>query len=501
MPSPSLLIALSLSTILGFVANRLGIAFAVKIGLYSHPTARRRHGRPIPVSGGLWTFLSFVAGLTLFCILENSWAVQNAENLIRTLACMGGLTLLGYFDDSRILRVRSKFLAQLFVGLLALTIPTVGDFCEAFRPTFGIMTYPLVLTFMIGVVNAVNFIDGLDGLLSTTLFLCFASLIVRAHAFNHAEFVTPVLALALCSLAGFTFFNWTPAKIFMGDAGSMAFGFLLVVSCMIVGPSHHHTEWQGDFNEALSGVLQLGFPILDLLWVISKRILTGHSPFRADQNHLHHSLTRLGFSVSGCLLILFVFNLSLQITSFEVMSRSSAEAWPTLAVTGALTFLLITWIVSMDSWKIQTLAKTPFPPSSKSTAFNAETIHDFNLVINAQPLFEGQLLGNADQAMSAIRSLAFMLESNSPRGSQVLWLESRKSVCMFFPRHSVSTQDMEGLQARIQRLIDHWIEIFNVSISATTLRVKVGGPTDGAMMESALTLGQPMPSRPKDTAA
>ena len=472
----NIMVVLAVSFAVSVTANWLGVTFADRMGMFALPSARRRHGRPVPVSGGLWIVLSALVGVAYLALSESQWFVENASSLWRFGACVLALLILGWFDDRKILNVRSKFLVQLGVGLLAMTIPEVRQFTDAFKPLCGVLVYPLTLVFIVGITNAVNFIDGADGLLGTMLVVSLIANGLRGAALGHTQnFAFALLPCWLGGVLGFLLFNWRPARIFMGDTGSLTLGFTLVISCICLGPASGKPHWEGSFSEALSGCMQLGYPILDLLWVIMRRLRRGFSPFRADQNHLHHCLLRLGFSVPMCVLALCWLNLCLQVASFQVLERELPAAWPEVLFATSLSLTYLGWIITVDRWKTRELSRmaNPEPERGAEPVLTFNDVHDFALVVQTKPLFEGHHFGGHDQAMAAIQSLGFLLESNCPKGSQVLWQSHTKTLHLAFPNMTVGAGDVKGLHARIQTLIDNWIEMFNVALSAPSLRVSI----------------------------
>lgn len=220
-----LLVAAFVSFVAGALANYLGIRYAGYLGLYSIPSARRRHGKPVPLSGGLWIFAGFLVGAIWLLMANPDWAETQLPSLWRLGVCMASLIVLGYFDDRKILSVRVKFTVQLAVGALALTIPEIEAFCEAFRPTFGLLIYPLVLVFIVGVTNAINFIDGADGLLATVLMVSLIANGVRANGLEQTS--------------GFAYFLLAP----MAGAVAAFFNIQLATRALIYGRCRKSLAW------------------------------------------------------------------------------------------------------------------------------------------------------------------------------------------------------------------------------------------------------------------
>jgi UDP-N-acetylmuramyl pentapeptide phosphotransferase/UDP-N-acetylglucosamine-1-phosphate transferase len=152
----------------------------------------------------------------------------------------------------------------------------------------ALLALPFTLFWIVGMTNTVNWIDGLDGLAggvvligAATLFL--ENIFVKRHANESFPLTSSLLALALtCAILGFLPYNWHPAKIFMGDVGAMFLGYTLAVISIIDGA------------KVAATLLVIGFPVLDVAWVITYRLLHGRSPFAPDRGHFHHRLLDLG---------------------------------------------------------------------------------------------------------------------------------------------------------------------------------------------------------------
>jgi UDP-GlcNAc:undecaprenyl-phosphate GlcNAc-1-phosphate transferase len=292
----SLLAALALTPL----ARRAALRFGV-VDLPSSP--RKIHQGAIPRLGGVAVCLAFLLGVALAALDPSARARFASE-----LAPVGGLllgafamTAFGVWDDLRGLSYRQKFLAEFAVALVlyqcgykvqVLALPWLGSI------HLGPLALPLTLLWLVGVTNAVNLIDGLDGLAAGISVLALGTVALNCWL-DGAVMLLP-LAAALCGATlGFLPYNVHPARIFLGDGGSLLLGTAL-------GALSLRAYSKAPATMALLGpVLLLGLPITDTLVSILRRYLRGRSPFEADREHLHHRLLALGLSHRSAVLALY----------------------------------------------------------------------------------------------------------------------------------------------------------------------------------------------------
>jgi UDP-GlcNAc:undecaprenyl-phosphate GlcNAc-1-phosphate transferase len=281
-----------------FVIPRLA-NIASAIGLLDEPNGRKIHVIPRPLVGGI----GIVIAATFSCLVFVHW--DGFRGLFVGLAL---LLLIGFLDDFQELESSKKFLAQIGATILMIYftkthLRTFGDLVglgDVVVPGPVFFGWCVTVFCVVGVINAVNMIDGLDGLaggISLIAFLTFA-----CHAWLGDQYVFLLINLALAGgVLGFLWFNWYPAKVFMGDAGSLSLGFALAYMSIMT------TQPEQSVVSPVVPLLILAIPITDTIILMSKRILSQKSPFEADQYHLHHILTRFGFNQSVAVaIILFV---------------------------------------------------------------------------------------------------------------------------------------------------------------------------------------------------
>lgn len=293
-----------LGLVFGFVLTLLARHLAGAVGLFDRPDGRRKiHDRPVAVVGGVTLFVSTVLTLLVAALFDPAVATALAESAGRAvwlLAAAGLIVLVGVYDDLKTLRARFKLAGQLAAVLLAVVgggfvIERVSVFGMSLE--FGVFAVPVTVLWFLAAVNALNLIDGMDGMLGTLGLVICASLGLMAVAGGHGFAALVAFALA-AGLAAFLWFNLPPARVYLGDAGSMLIG--LVVAALSV---------QCALKKAAAAVAILGpvsllvLPFLDTGAAIIRRKLTGRGLAVADRGHLHHLLQKRGWSVSRSLLL------------------------------------------------------------------------------------------------------------------------------------------------------------------------------------------------------
>jgi UDP-N-acetylmuramyl pentapeptide phosphotransferase/UDP-N-acetylglucosamine-1-phosphate transferase len=302
----NLLLTGSVAFVISFIAIPAIIKLADEKGLFDMPDARKLHTRPIASLGGVGVFIGFLLALLLTVSLH-----LNPEFQYFYAAAV--LTFfLGIKDDILILSASKKFLGQLLaaailIHLANLRIDSMHGFLGIYKlPAF--ISFPLSYLTIIVIINAFNLIDGIDGLAGSLGILTtavFGAYFAMAHMPSYA-LLSFSFTGALCA---FLVYNYHPAKIFMGDSGSLLLGLInaiLAIKFITVADSVN-----GSFP--ITSSVAIGFsvlivPLLDTLRVFSLRILNGRSPFSADRNHIHHLLLDRGFNHSQITLICLVMN-------------------------------------------------------------------------------------------------------------------------------------------------------------------------------------------------
>jgi len=270
------------------------IHYGRRFALIDIPDERKVHVRAVPRVGGVAIALGTFLPLLL-------WLPMTQEYVAFLLA-LALVFLFGLIDDWRELTYGWKFLGQI---LPVLIVVLYGGVRVEYLPLAGLeaipdyISIPITIVALIGVTNAVNLSDGLDGLAGGLSLLTLVGVAIMAYLANGDQLVMVSLAL-MGGLMGFLRYNTYPARIFMGDGGSQFLGFSAGVLVIILTQQVH---------EAMSPVVALfllGIPILDTLAVMSQRIIEGRSPFSPDKNHIHHKLLALGLDHYEAVFIIYV---------------------------------------------------------------------------------------------------------------------------------------------------------------------------------------------------
>ncbi|MBR5389794.1 MAG: undecaprenyl/decaprenyl-phosphate alpha-N-acetylglucosaminyl 1-phosphate transferase [Clostridia bacterium] len=310
------LFAFILALAVSFAVTPAVKMFAIKIKAIDVPKdARRMHKVPIPRAGGLAIFAGFLIGFLLFGQLT----AQSRAILIGALL----LVALGVVDDVVALKPHVKFLGQIVAALIpALSGVVVTYFSNPFSNSgylaLGAFSIPVTVIWIVGITNAVNFIDGLDGLACGVSTIATVTMFAIAILYSEVQIAVMMAALAGGCL-GFLPYNMNPAKIFMGDTGAMFLGYLLAV-----------TSIQGlfKFYAVISFAVPfivLGLPIFDTAFAILRRVARGQSPLQADRGHVHHRLIDLGFDQKQSVAILYAFSAVMGLTAVILASTNEAK--------------------------------------------------------------------------------------------------------------------------------------------------------------------------------
>lgn len=313
---------------------------AVKYNWLAKPRKRDAHQKPTPRLGGVALFLSFFIIILFFAILNpsffnfnstnlNFWGFEINKHLFGIL--LGALVIFGamVWDDIKGMPTWAKFFWQIAAVLIIIASGIGIDYISnpfggfirfdqiqiplgLFGNTYHITLWADLFTifWLVGMMNVINFLDGLDGLAGGVSFISVFVIFFLSLTPSISQFATAFLAITLAgSILGFLPKNFHPAKIFMGDSGSMFLGFMLGVLAIISG------------GKVATAFLVLGFPIIDGLWVAIRRIKNGTSPFKADNTHLHHLMLKAGIGYRQTVLTLYFITATFGIISLFLGTR------------------------------------------------------------------------------------------------------------------------------------------------------------------------------------
>ena len=294
--------------------------WALERGEVDVPDSRKVHVAAIPRIGGIAICMAFIFSLLVFVDLTREIRGILAGTLV--------IFFTGLVDDLHGLNPRRKFLGEIIACLVTMTvgdlyIARLGDifgFGEIVLPFW--LAIPFTLFAMVGVINALNLIDGLDGLAGGVSVIALCAFF--ALAIMDRNFPALILCAALLGgVLGFLKYNFYPARIFMGDTGSLTVGFVLgFLAVLLTQPAQAHIT-------PVIPVLILGVPIIDTVWVMARRVLQKQSPFAPDKTHVHHKFLDLGFQHRFTVLV--IYGISLFWACFSVIFYGA----PAFALIGA----------------------------------------------------------------------------------------------------------------------------------------------------------------------
>ena len=268
---------------------------ALRVHLIDVPSERKVHGLPVPKSGGIAMAIGALVPILLW---------THTEDFVGWYLIGGGIIFVsGLIDDLRGLGPKTKFAAQILAALIVIfpgmvRIENLGMLLPDGLLLPDWIAIPLTLVTIVGVTNAINLSDGLDGLAGGITLLSFCCIGFLAYLMG--DTVIALLSVALAgAIFGFLRFNTYPASIFMGDTGSQFLGFSAIIFSLKL------TQGETALSPLLPLII-LGFPVLDTITVMAQRLQEGRPLFVADKNHLHHRLMRLGLHQSESVLFIYI---------------------------------------------------------------------------------------------------------------------------------------------------------------------------------------------------
>ena len=317
-------------------------ATALRLGFVDHPDRRRKaHKAPVALGGGAAVFLAMAAAMLVVYAFASfmGLSIQSPFNSLQ-LGCLAigtvAIVLLGLVDDVHGLRGRYKLLVQLLVaGLLIWAGIRIEGF-TAFGYPISLMwlAVPATLFWLVGTTNAINLIDGIDGLAGSVGFILCLTMAAIAGWQGNLGFTTVMLALA-GGLLGFLRYNFAPATIYLGDAGSMLIGLMCGTIAVLANAKS---------SAAMAFAVPIAvwsIPILDSFAALLRRKLTGRSLFSADRGHLHHSLLVRGWTVrQAALFIALICSTTCLSAVLSIYMRNEWIALVTVVV--VMVFLVFT---------------------------------------------------------------------------------------------------------------------------------------------------------------
>lgn len=331
-----IILAVIVAFLISFAATPVVIGIAKKIKAIDVPKDERRvHKKPIPLIGGLAIFYGFLISVLCFCVIDEAVAGIILGAIV--------IVITGVIDDKYNLPAKAKLLMQIVSAIIVVAFGVEMKYIE--NPftgsyiTLGWLSLPITVIWIVGVTNAINLTDGLDGLAAGISTIASLSLLVLIMFTDNLNLAIMTAALAGAGF-GFLPYNFNPAKIFMGDTGSMFLGYML--SCISVqGLMKTYTV----ISFAIP-ILVLGLPIFDTIFAIVRRIVTGRSIMSPDRGHLHHRLLDMGFSQRQTVAILYTLTAALCLTALVMFLKNAIRG---LVLVAAVVLIIIVSFAVLDS--------------------------------------------------------------------------------------------------------------------------------------------------------
>ncbi len=304
--------------------------FAIYIGAVDKPNQRKVHQKIMPRLGGLAIFISMIIGFAI---------AKPFDDQIATWPILLGATIIvitGAFDDRFEISPRVKLLGQILAAGVVIYAGVQVPFINLpFGTTIhlGIFTIPFTLLWIVGITNAINLIDGLDGLAAGVSSIVLITISAMAMVMGNT-FVVVMGTILLASTLGFLIYNFHPAKIFMGDTGALLLGFMISVFSILGFKSI-------TVYSLILPIIILGVPISDTLFAIIRRIVNKKPLSAPDKSHLHHCLLRLGFSHRQTVLIIYAMSAFFAIAAVML---SNSTLWGATLIIAVV--LLVTQLVA-----------------------------------------------------------------------------------------------------------------------------------------------------------
>ncbi len=368
-------IAFLLAFITAFVITPYTIRLAKKVGAVDIPNDRRVNKKPMPRLGGLAVIAGFLVSVIYLVI---SASIEGKINLledglnVKLLGILGGMLVLGivcYIDDVKDIKPLVKLAGQVVAAIIVASSGVLIDnFTIPFKENSFVLnevfSFILTVGWIIGITNAINLIDGLDGLSSgITLISCLSLVVV--FALNESPLIAIILITALAgAIVGFLPYNFNPAKTFIGDVGSNFMGFALAI-ISILGVAKTYTA-----IVLIAPIMILALPIFDTIWAIIRRIIKSKSikgVFKADRGHLHHRLMAKGYTQKQSVLILYGATATLGMTAIILLDSG---IWK--AASFALLVIAIVAIGYRDFVKLSVFKEAEVKKENKNESQNKE---------------------------------------------------------------------------------------------------------------------------------
>lgn len=324
---PTYFWAFAVALLVSMVVMPAVILLAQRTGAMDAPNARKVHKKPIPRIGGLGIYAGFMAAI-IFVAVKFGLDGEQLKEIVGLIVSGSLIVALGLLDDYKNLPAKVKLGGQILAAAVLVLIFDVridfvtdpyGEYIYFDNFPIPYLAIPVTMFWLVGLTNTVNLIDGLDGLAAGVASI--ASFTIMLIALEQNLILVAVLTAALAGAAvGFLKYNFNPAKIFMGDTGSMFLGF------MLAGISVTGAVKSVAAIALVVPIFALGLPILDTTFAIVRRIRGGVPIFKPDKGHLHHRLLSVGFTQRQAVLLMYVISALFGLSAIALTAVSSQIA-------------------------------------------------------------------------------------------------------------------------------------------------------------------------------
>lgn len=286
------LLLIVITMLISLMITPIVIAISKKLNIVDKPNFRKVHTQPVSVLGGTVILFSFLIGI---------WISHPMEREIKPLI-IGAFIMyvVGLIDDICDLKPLFKLLGQVVAASVIVFYGITIDFISfPMGPTihFGFLSIPITIIWIVAITNAINLIDGLDGLASGVSIIALLTIAFIAILQGNI-FITMICSVLIGSLLGFLFFNFHPAKIFLGDSGALMIGFIIGFVSLLGFKNI-------TFISLFFPIIILAVPFIDTLFAMIRRVKKGQHIMQADKSHLHHKLLALGYSHRQTVLLIY----------------------------------------------------------------------------------------------------------------------------------------------------------------------------------------------------
>ena len=322
---------------IAIIATPIVVNYSKRKGYLASINHRSSHDESVPNTGGIILYFSVLIPLLLFSDYHSQ------ADFTLMISAFSVLVITGIIDDFNPIPVIFKFLGQFIPAIVIVTSINAQELALPFLHDHlhlpGIFNYIAWIVFIVMTINAFNLIDGVDGLAASQGLII--SLFFAVWFYMQGDQTLMLLSAILAgSLLGFLFFNFSPAKIFMGDSGSMTIGVILsLLAIWLINSNNSEMPFPFDqVRTPLAAMALLAYPLTDTLRIFTIRAVQGKSPFAADKNHIHHKMLLNGFSHAQIVFSVLIYSILLVLT---LILTSGLEPNISLVILLLTDFLLI----------------------------------------------------------------------------------------------------------------------------------------------------------------